>query len=143
MQSGTGRTFTSAIGFPGITTQAIGLVDDLVNKLDKNKPTILFKSRPMTLALSEKAKLDFTGGIPGVNVGSLRPGFCLLARGRDFKAIVDSDPEYMAAYGLLKPKGVNVADFLTGSYDDPFKDLTYAVLRLNMAETELNFSLGF
>ncbi len=142
LQSDTGKTLTSAIGFPGITTQAIGLVDELVNKLDNSKPKTLFKSRPMTLSLSEKAKSDFTGGLPGIELGSLNPGFCLLARGRDFKTIVDSDPVYMAAYGILKPKDVNVADFLQGNYDDPFKSVTYAVLRLVMAETELSFNLG-
>lgn len=142
LESGTGKTLTSAIGFPGITTQAIGLVDELVNKLDNSKPKILFKSRPMTLALSGKAKSDYTGGLPGMNIGSLNPGFCLLARGRDFKTIVDSDPVYMASYGLLKPKDVSTTDFLNRHYDDPFKDITYAVLRLVMAETELSFNLG-
>jgi hypothetical protein len=48
----------------------------------------------------------------------------------------------MASYGLLKPKDVSVGDFLRGSYDDPFKDVTYAVLRLVMAEAELSFHLN-
>lgn len=142
LQNDTGKALTSAIGFPGITTQAIGLVDELVNRVDKSKPKILFKSRPMTLALSEKAKSDFTGGLPGIEVGSLRPGFCLLVRGRDFETIIDNDSVYMAAYGLLRPKNVSLADFLGRNYDDPFKDITYAVLRLVMAEAELSFSLS-
>ena len=142
LQSDTGKALTSAIGFPGITTQAIGLIDQLVNRLDKSKPKTLFKSRPMTLALSEKAKSDYTGGLPGIEVGSLSPGFCLLARGKDFNTIVDSDPVYMASYGLLRPKDVSVADFLRGNYDDPFEDVTYAVLRLVMAEAELSFNLS-
>ncbi len=143
LQSGTGKALTSAVGFPAITSQAIGFIDELLNKLDKSNPEILFKSRPMTLALTKRARDAFNAGVPSVSVGVLNPGFCLLARGRDYKTIVAGEPGYMGAYGLLKPKAVKLEDFLQGNYNDPFKDVTYAVLRVGSAETRLNPQLNF
>ena len=140
LQSGTGRALTSAIGFPGITAEGIRFVDELVGRLDDSKPEVLFRSRPMTLALTQKAKDEFTGGIPGVEVGAINSGFSLLARGRDYKTLVEHDPVYMAAYGLLRPGAVSIADFLGGSYEDPFQDMTYAVLRTKIVAAELEFT---
>ena len=143
LQSDSGKLLTSTIGFPGITTQAIGFVDELLGRLDKNEPEVLFKSRPLTLALSEKARTDFTGGIPSIDLGTLNSRFALLVRGRDFDTVVDADPTYMASYGLLKPKNVTLPKFLSGSYDDPFRDMTYAVLRVISKEDKLAFDIGF
>ena len=143
LKSDTGELLTSTIGFPGITTQAVDFVDELLNRLDKNEPEVLFKSRPLTLALSEKARNEFTGGIPGVHMGCLNPGFALLARGRDFATVKEADPIYMAAYGRLKPNGVTIEDFLRGRYADPFENVTYAVIRVLSQEDQLSFDLRF
>lgn len=143
IQGDTGKALISAVGFPGVTAQAVGLIDELVNRLDKDDPVPLFQSRPMTLALSERARASYTGGIPGIEIGSLSPGFCLLARGRDFDTVIEHDPLFLASYGLLVPKGVSRSDFLANAYDDPFTDVTYAVLRVAMDTSKLDFNSGF
>lgn len=142
-QSGAGKALTAAVGFPAITGQAIGFLDELLNRLDKSNPEILFKSRPMTLALTARARNSFNAGVPSVSVGVLNPGFCLLARGRDYKTIVDNKPVYMGAYGLLKPKEMPLEEFLQSPSANPFNKMTYAVLKVGTAETKLNPSLDY
>lgn len=143
LQSGTGKALTTAVGFPAITGQAIGFLDELLNRLDKSNPEVLFKSRPMTLALTERARDSFTAGVPSVSVGVMNPGFCLLARGRDYKTIVDNEPIFMGAYGLLKPKEMPLEDFLRSPSANPFNKLTYAILKVGTAETKLNPTLDY
>ncbi len=143
IQSGTGKALTSTIGFPAITHQAVDVLDELLDRLDKSKPEILFKSRPMTLALSEKAKSEVTGGIPWVKAPSLNPGYCILARGRDYPVIVENSPDFYLGYKKLVPGGIAVNDVVSGNYDDPFRDITYAVFRVGMQETRLDPTLNF
>jgi len=143
LQSGTGKALTSAIGFPAITSQAIGFLDELLNRLDKSDPEILFKSRPMTLALTKRARDSFNSGVPSVSVGVMNPGFCLLARGRDYKGLVDNKPVYMGAYGLLKPKDMEIQEFLQSPASNPFSRMTYAVLKVGTAEAKLNPTLDY
>jgi len=143
LQSGTGTALISAIGFPAVTTQAIGVIDELLNRLDKPDAEVLFKSRPMTLALTKRARDSFDAGVPTVNVGVMNPGFCLLARGRDYKTVQENKPVYMGAYGLLKPKDMELQDFLQSPKDNPFSTITYAVLKVGTAETKLNPSLDY
>jgi hypothetical protein len=143
LQSGTGKTLTAAVGFPAITGQAVGFLDELLNRLEKSDPEILFKSRPMTIALSARARDSFNAGVPSVNVGVMNPGFCLLARGRDYRALVENEPVYMGAYGLLKPKQMPLEDFLQSPAENPFNKITYAVLKVGTAETKLNPTLDY
>lgn len=137
LQSGTGTTLTSAVGFPAITTKAVGFIDELVGRLHDDRPEYLFRSRPMTLALSSKAKSDFTGGLPSIELGSMAKGFCLLARGRNYGALVEHDPIFYPHFKKLVPKDVSRADLLSGRYDDPFQNMTYAVVRVGLSETKL------
>ncbi|MEJ2717438.1 MAG: hypothetical protein P8182_09915 [Deltaproteobacteria bacterium] len=97
----------------------------------------------MTLALTQHARDSFTGGVPSVTVGVLNPGFCLLARGRDYSSLIDNEPVYMGAYGLLKPQDMALKDFLQSPDDNPFREMTYAVLKVGTAETRLNPSLDY
>ena len=143
LQSSTGKTLTSAVGFPAITGQAIGFLDELLNRLDKSNPEVLFKSRPMTLALTTRSRDSFNAGVPSVSVGVMNPGFCLLARGRDYKTLVDNKPVYMGAYGLLKPKEMDLQEFLQSPSANPFNKMTYAILKVGTAETKLNPSLDY
>jgi len=143
LQSETGKTLTSTIGFPAITNNAINMIDELLNKLDKSDPDILFKSRPLRLALSEKAKSDYTGGSNRVKIGSLAPGFCVLAKGKDFNTFINSNAYYHSTYGMLVPSEVSNADLVTGNYEDPFKDVTYSIFRTGMKQHKLDPTFNF
>ena len=142
-QSNTGQSLVSALGFPAITTQAIGLLDELFDKFDGAEPEVLFKSLPMRLALSKFAIDEFTGGNSRVRIGTLSRGFCVMARGRDYQAIAKSNSIYYPTYGKLVPANVSVPDFLGGKYEDPLKDITYAVFRLGMRETKLDPTFNY
>lgn len=138
LQSGTGQALTSVIGFPAITQTAIGMVDELLNKLSEDVTGVLFKSRPLTLALNQMAKDDFSGGNPRVKVGCLSPGFCIIARGRDYALLNNADAVFYTAYGKLVPSSVSTENLVSGQYDDPFKDCTYAVFKIGMRGARLN-----
>lgn len=139
----TGKSLISVLGFPAITTQAIGVVDELLNRLVDNEPEMLFKSEPLRLALSKQARSDLTAGNPRIKVGCLTPGFCILARARDYSTIADAQACYYAEYGKLVPAGVSDAQLLSGSYDDPFAALSYAVFRMGMKKTKLDPTFNF
>lgn len=143
LQSDTGKNLISTLGFPAITNNAITLLDELLNKLDNSEPEILFKSRPLRLALSEKAKLDYTGGSERIKIGSLSPGFCVLARGKDFNIFINSDAYYYPTYGKLVPSNVSNADLVRGEYDDPFKNVTYSIFRIGMKSHKLDPTFNF
>jgi hypothetical protein len=140
----TGRTLISVLGFPAITIQAIGVLDDLLDKLSESKPEVLFKSKPMRLALSKYARTEFIGGNARIKMGCLTQGFAVLARGRDFNALTQNNLVYYPTHGKLVPASVSESDLIGGTYDDPLKDVTYAVLRIGMRGTRLDptFSYG-
>jgi hypothetical protein len=138
LQSGTGKALTSIIGFPAIAQSAIGLVDELLNKLNDDVTGVLFKSRPLTLALSKMAKDDFSGGNPRVKVGCINPGFCIIARGRDYALLANADASFYTSYGKLVPTSVSQEDLLADNYDDPFANCTYGVFKIGMRGTKLN-----
>lgn len=143
LQSDTGKSLISTVGFPAITSTAINMLDELLNRLDKSDPEVLFKSLPLRLALSQQAKNDFTAGNPRIKMGSLNPGFCVLARGKDFDAFVNSDAIFYPAYGKLVPSKVTEAQLLSGKYDDPFRDVTYSIFRVGMKEAKLDPTFNF
>ncbi|MCM5661520.1 hypothetical protein [Galbibacter mesophilus] len=142
-KSGTGQVFTSTIGFPAITASAINLVDELLNKLDKSDPEVLFKSRPLRLALSQKAKNDYTSGNERIKIGALTPGFCVLARGKDFLKLINANAYYYPTYGKLVPENVSNADLVAGNYNDPFKNVTYVIFRIGMKATKLDPTFNY
>ena len=142
-QSDTAKSLVSILGFPAITTQAIALIDEQVGRLDDSAPAILFKSIPMRLALSQWAREEFTGGNPRIRMGSLRQGFSVLARGRDYETIAKSNASHFAHYGKLALTGVNESAIVSGNYEDPFKDSTYAVFRVGMRGTKIEPTFNF
>lgn len=143
LQSQTGQQLTSVIGFPAITQSAIKVLDELFNRFDKDGARPLFKSRSMVLALSKQAKMDYTAGNPRIRMGSLNPGFCIMARGKDYKTISSSDAYYYPHYGLLVPANVPPAKIVTQDYEDPFQDITYAVFKVGMSPLKLNTEYFF
>lgn len=143
LQTGEGQALTSVIGFPAITSSAIGVLDELLNRLERSKPDILFGSRPMTLALSASAKQDYTAGNPRIKLGTLNPGFCVLTRGRDFPLFADTNAYYLPTYGKLIPEHISPEEAVSGRFEDPFKNATYAVFRVRMQPTKLDPTFNY
>jgi hypothetical protein len=136
-ESGTGKALISTLGFPAITNQVIQVVDQLLEKLE-GEPKVIFKGFPMRLAFSGYARDAFTGGSARVKVGCLNRGFAVFARGRDFDKVARSNAVYLPAYDRLAPADVKPAQLVSGSYEDPLKDITYAVFRLGTKKTKLD-----
>lgn len=138
LQSDTGKSLTSVVGFPAVTSTAINMLDQLFNRLDNKDSEVLFSSRPLTLALTDLAKLDYTAGNPRIKLGTLNPGFCVLARGKDYHTIAEANAYFYPSYGKLVPDSVAPGDIVSGNYEDPFKDVTYAVFKIGMKTTKLD-----
>jgi hypothetical protein len=134
--SGTGRTLISALGFPALTLTAVNVVDELLNRLDRSEPHVLFKSRPLRLAFSEYAKQQFGGGAT-TRVGSMTPGRWLLARGRDYATMLREKPVFWPAYGRLFPAEAELTDVVNGN-DGGLGNLTYGVLRVGIRAAKLD-----
>ncbi len=143
LRSDAGRSLISVVGFPGVTHAAIQVLDELFTRLNRSEPEPLFRSRSMILALSRQAKTDYTAGNPRIRMGCLNPGFCLLARGRDYHAIANADAYYYPHYGKLVPSSVDPGDVVAQNYDDPFADITYAVFKIGMSPTRLALRFNY
>jgi hypothetical protein len=143
LQSDTGKKLVSVLGFPAVTQQAIGLLDQLLEKLEGADPKPLFKSLPMRLALSKYARTEFVGGSQRIRMGCLTSGFAILARGRDFATLNKSNVVYNPTYGKLVPADVSEQMLLEGDYDDPLKDVTYVVMRVGMKGTKLDPTFNY
>lgn len=138
-----GRTLVSMLGFPGITIEAVRLVDQLLNRLSDVKPDVIFRSRPMQLALTKYARDTFRAGNERIRVGSLARGFCVLARRRDFDLIAESDAVYYPTYETLAPAGLDESALSRGAYDDPFRNVPYAMFRVGISPARLDDHVEF
>jgi hypothetical protein len=142
-ESGTGSALISTLGFPALTSQAIRVIDELLDRLTDSGPEILFKGFPMKLAFSKYARNEFAGGNPLVRVGCINRGFVVFVRGRDFATVANSHSLYYPTYGRLVPADVGQADLLSGRYNDPLRAVTYAVFRIGTKETKLDPSFQY
>lgn len=139
--SGAGKGLVNVLGFPGIMNEAIALIDSAFDRIGDGSQKILFRSAPMTFALSEHARSEFTLGMPGVQVGVLNTGFSLLLPHRYFDDVIAQRPSFLGSYGRLLPQGKSLADFAEPGYEDPFAQIPYAVLRIRLEEASLTSSL--
>lgn len=143
MQSGPGTALTSVLGFPAVGQAAIGIIDELVGRLADQEPEVLFKSKPMRLALTSKAHDEFTGGSPRVRLGSLNNGYCILARYGDYSDIAGSNAVFYPTHGVLAPASADPADYASLTSKNPLHGLTYAIFRVRMKTTGLDPNFSF
>jgi hypothetical protein len=143
LQSETGTSLVSVLGFPAVTTAAIDVLDELLSRLAESDPQPLFKSQPMRLALSKYARDEFTAGGERVVIGAMSRGLCITARGRDRDVLNAADVKFDATYGKLVPSTVNETDLLSGRFDDPLESVTYAVFRVGTKSTKLDPTFNF
>ncbi len=57
--------------------------------------------------------------------------------------MANSSSVYYPAYGKLVPANVGQADLPSGKYDDPLKNITYAVSRIGTRQTKLDPTVQF
>ena len=143
LQGGTGVALTSVLGFPAVSQAAIGIIDELVGRLAEEEPEVLFKSKPMRLALTGKAHDEFTGGSPRVRLGSLNGGYCVLARYGDYDDIAGSNAVFYPTHGVLAPATADPADYASLTTRNPLHALTYAIFRVRMKSTLLDPNFSF
>ncbi len=142
--SHTGKTLTSAIGFPGVTQEAVGIINDLLNRLGRAKTETLFKSKALKLALNSSAKEIGSAGAGGfIKVGVLNPGLFVLCQGKDYKFFKNTPAVYYEEYGTLVPQETSMEDFMESGYQNPFADKTFAIFRVGMQPTKLQPQMIF
>ena len=66
-----------------------------------------------------------------------------MAKGKDFETLVKSDVFYFPSFGKLVLEGINEAQNLSGWFDAPLQDVTYAVFRVSMKEAKLDPTFNF
>ncbi|MCP3906267.1 MAG: hypothetical protein GY715_21805 [Planctomycetes bacterium] len=143
LQSRTAEHLIALLGFPAITHQAIDLLDELMNRVADAEPEPLFKSVPMRLALSSYARESFTGGNERIRMGCLKPGVCVFVRSSHYGVLKSADVGYFPAVSKLAPLHVSPDDVYAGRYDDPLRDVTYALFRIKMKEATLDPGFRF
>ncbi len=138
-----GEKLISVLGFPAITNDSIQAIDTMLNQLADSNHDVLFQSRPIKLALSQKAKKDCEHGQALVKIGALNEGICILARGKDWETIAGTRAVFNETYQRLLPSDVTERQIVSGTYDDPLEQITYGVLRVRTKATNLDPNFGF
>lgn len=139
LESDAGRQLTSAFGFPGLLNDAVGMLDDLLDKFAQDQEPIL-SSPKFILALNKHAKDEFEMGNNRVKIPVLNEGFSLLVP-RGFKAKFEElDPIFYPSYGVALPRDMALEDYLAGGLD-PLADIPYAVLRVRAKELKIDNSI--
>jgi len=131
------------LGLPAVSLEVMRLLDDFINGIQDKNAEVLFKSGPMQFAMTQYAKEQFTAGLSTVTVGCLNPGFWILVRGRDIGVLRASPPIYNGMYRRLLPAGASIEDVLQGKAEDPYNNITYAVLRAGMRKTLLSPTFSY
>lgn len=130
------------LGFPGITSDVLQFVNNAFGAFEDNNAEIIFQSRPLTVAVTQRAKSDFTDDNPAYKVASLNRSRYLIVRRQDIDAISAAKAVYVGGYGMLAPKEDydrhgDVYDYA----DNPLNKLTYGVLRVRTKEVALDQSV--
>jgi hypothetical protein len=124
------RKLVAAVGFPGIALDAVRLLDEMLGRIAERTAQPIFQSRPLTVALSERAALDYTAGLSSVSAAVLNDGIFLMLRHKDVPILSAEPPLFLGGYGRLVPrKGWDPASPKLPE-TDPYEDLSYAVLRV-------------
>lgn len=126
--SDTVKALTSAIGFPGILPEAMGLINEAFRNFGDDAETLMV-SRPLRLAFSKPAKDELSGGLSGIHVAVLNPGYCLLARSRDFDLMQRSRAKFYSGLNVLLPGDMDIAGYHGGEVN-PFDALPYALIKV-------------
>jgi hypothetical protein len=112
-------------------------VDEAASRFENTKAQTLMASQKLLFAFSQQARDAYVAGGP-VKIGVLNKGRWILARGRDYAALSDAKASYYATYGKLVPAGVTPEQLISGKYDDPFANISYAILNANTTATKIN-----
>lgn len=132
------KTLISTIGFPGITVEAVRLVDELLSRFDESAAKPIFSSRPMTLAFSKRARDEFRLGAAGVSVACIDSGFYVMVRAKDVGALIAEPPLFLTGTGLLVPEKAWQAQKPNFNWaKNPYNGLTYAILRVKSRMTKI------
>ena len=137
-KSDSAKDLFSLIGFPGITETALNCVSGMLDSLFDKKPEVLFQSQAIKVGFTQSAKDELSGGLSTNYVSCLNPGFWIMARKSDYDTIINAKPIYYGGYGVLAPDGMSEIDALKDSANNPFSQITYAVIRAKMKEVDLN-----
>jgi hypothetical protein len=135
------RKLVAAVGFPGIALDAVQLLDATMSQFAQSKAKPIFQSRPLTVALSDRAAVDYSAGLSTVSTAVLNDGIFILLRHRDASLLVAEPPVYLGGYGRLVPKkgwdptNPKLAD------GQAYSDLSYAVLRVKTRAVRLDTGL--
>jgi hypothetical protein len=138
--SDAGKALVAALGFPAVTSQVIRFVDEAASRFEKTNPEVIFASRPLKFAFSKQARDGFYSS-GAARIGALNPGLWLMARGRDFKSLENIPAYYYGTLGMIVPASVSIADMISEKYEDPFKNITYAVFGVQMKPFKASFSI--
>jgi hypothetical protein len=135
------RKLVAAVGFPGIALDAVQLLDATLGEFSRVKAKPIFQSRPLTVALTERAANDFTAGLSSVSAAVLNDGMFVMLRHRDVSVLMAEPPVYLGGYGRLVPKKSWQADVAAVTGDDAYADLSYAILRIRTKSIKIDTGL--
>src|SRR5208337_1075659 len=113
-----------------IALDAVKLLDAAMGRFEDARAKAIFRSRPMTVALTERAAEDFGAGLDTIRPAVLNDGVFVLLRHRQADIVRGTPPVFLGGYGRLVPRDSWDGQTLKLPAADPYSDLSYAVLRV-------------
>jgi hypothetical protein len=124
------RKLVSAVGFPGIALDAVKVLDEALGRFEEARAKPIMQSRPLTVALSERAAKEFTGGLSTVKAAILNTGLFVMLRYGDADIVRNNPPVFLGGIGRLVPRDAWDGQRYKPPAKDPFEELSYTVLRI-------------
>jgi len=140
-----GKTVISAIGFPAVTGEAINIIDNTLNQIDRLKDReYIFSSTRTGILVSltkwgdQKAEwFGATGDFSG-SLGSLNPGVWIMIQTKDIPFFTKTPFYFDQVYGGLIPIGTTPLEAKAPDFVNPFDNTTFAVFKVDMVPTNLS-----
>ena len=121
-----GNALIGAIGFPAITVSALRFVDELTNQMADRGRQPVFQASFANVAFSERG--FEASRYPAV----LNKGLWLVVSPSDREKFEEYEAYYYGGYARMIPGSVEDPSDMLGR-DDPFSDISYAVLNANIS----------
>ena len=135
------RKLVDAVGFPGIALDAVKLLDTAMGRFEDARAKPIFRSRPMTVALTERAAQDFGAGLDTMQPAVLNDGVYVLLRHRQAELVRATPPLFLGGYGRLVPRDSWDGQTLKLPEKDPYSDLSYEIMRVKTREIAIESSV--
>jgi hypothetical protein len=131
-----GQALMGAIGFPAVNRAALGFIDELTNRIKAARQKPIFSAGYAAVVFSKQGLTTYAQRNPA----RLSTGLWLVVNPTDKSLLEQHGAYYFGGYARMVPGSYGdptaYLDVIAQGNEDPFRNITYAVLDADMVETK-------